>query len=445
MRNHKAVSTVFKLVEVGPFACQSRCGRKSGALFSAIFALFFFLPYLPGGRLRFDLLLCYGSALYLLISPRQISSAAIRPLQGLISLSFICVIITAMFMILPDMDIFFKAIIVTNYNFMFFSLCVFIVFHRFLLRSRDKVVVVLLIASLAINAIAISQWLDPTSSFNKIIYSLFGGAPPEEAIRLGYETFGEFLAVAAHRCTSIFNGMHTLAMFDLVIISIGINYLILPILYSDRLRLFALCSVCMAFAGGAISFSKTFLLGVMLLLAMQLILSGKMRLLIRFMSVFMVILAVFAAFVYYAGIEEELMAYITQDTLATRYGEGAYLAKELAVIETDVGFLLFGAGVDLGSYKIADSLYISAIVVGGVTYLSVYLLPYLFLIKKNYREHLSGNPWARCFLAIHATFLAIGIGIPTYQVGRIVPLLIILNLCFLVQCAQPLSNRSAVT
>lgn len=400
-------------------------------MFPVVFVLLFFLPYIAGSRLRFDLLLCYVAAFYLLFSPDLIIKEAIKPLHGLLSLSIISVFFSASCLILPEIDLFAKINILTNYNFMFLSLCVFIVFYHRLIRSGERILTVLLLVSLPINAVAIGQWIDPVSGFNKTMYGLYGGLAPEEATQAGFDNFAEFLAVSAHRYPSIFNGMHVLALFNLIIISIGINFLISQGLSSHQRRILSVTAVSMAFVGGAVSFSKTFLFGFMLLLAFQMILSGRIKIFIRFVAISALVLTAFALFIFYAGLDERLMEYINADALATRYGEGAYLANELAAIDTDFVFFIFGAGSTLSNYKLADSLYISVIVVGGVFYLIVYMLPYILLIRMNYAEHRRGNTWARSFAATHLTFLIIGVGIPVYQVGRIAALLIIINLCIL--------------
>jgi hypothetical protein len=396
-------------------------------LFSTLFILHFFLPYIYDTRLRFDVVFAYfGIILFTVMLFKKTVLTNFEYI--LLFLSFLCVIVSIPPVLLHPGKFIQKIIIFTNYNFMALSLCTFIALRKLIYSNRFILLKVLLVVSLAINLVAFGQWLFPRAGYNIVLLQLYGGAPSEIARSLGYASFAEFLIYGAHRYTSIFNGMHVLAMFDLIIIAISFA-VIHERKMSTNMKWIGWLVLSTAAAGGVLTNSRTFYLGLAAIVCSFVIVRRKLSIFV--MSGMLVILLVIMMYLFQVTERVESMLF-GGNILESRYGSAGYLAQTIETIKGDPWVLLFGAGSAIAEYKLADSLYISVICVGGLVFLISYLAPFIWLLIGNIRQINLGNPWALCFMAIHLAFVCVGIGIPTYQVGRIVPLLIILNLSFIV-------------
>lgn len=397
---------------------------SKSSLFSLLFIGLFFAPYLAGTRLRLDVVLCYAGAILMPISMLRRGSISKR--EGvLLLLSFICLMATTIFALKAPIGGFERINILTNYNFVAFSLLVFLAMRDSLVTSRYKLLAATFSASILVNAIALYQWADASSAFNREIYRLYGGAPTAYAASLGYSSFSEFLVFAAKRYPSVFNGMHVLAIFDLMVLAaVGhvISHKADPIA-----KWLAATAAVGAMVGGILSFSKTFVFGLVLLVVLQQALTRRLR----YVTFPVLLVGAILAIGDLTGSEERLLSIFESDALSTRYGEGGYLEGAVRDLVSSAEFFLLGVGDQLGFYSLADSLYVPPMLIGGVLYLTLYLAPIATLLMWNYSEHRKGNSWATTFLVVHLLFLVIGIGIPTYQVGRIAPLFLITNLAFL--------------
>ena len=398
---------------------------------SFFLVVIFFAPYIAGTRLRPEVVLCYSSLVISLFAVLRRGGRMDKREMRLLVLCLICAVATLIFAMRSSLEMFDLINTFTNYNFLLLSLFVYFSFRGMVIRGKKDIVSGLLFVSIPINLIACYQWADPVAKFNKLIYAWYGGVPTAYAASLGYSSFAEFLVIAAKRYPSIFNGMHVLALFDLIILALAWHVLIdkegrVPERKGWGRRL-ALIAVIGAVLGGILSFSKTFIFGSICLIVLHQVFSKRLA-----YAIFpIVILAVIALAGALTGTGERILQIFQSDALDSRYGEAGYLTTAINDLSSNVGMLFLGAGSRLAQYPLADSLYLPPILIGGVVYLIIYLMPIFYILAWNYKEHRSGNSWASVFLVLNVVFLIVGIGIPTYQVGRISPLLFLMNLAFL--------------
>jgi hypothetical protein len=126
---------------------------------------------------------------------------------------------------------------------------------------------------------------------------------------------------------------------------------------------------------------------------------------------------------------------------APRFGSTGNLVSTIETVQNDLSLLLLGRGAQLDGLNMADNAYLPLILVGGLFHLVLFYLPFLLLMRLCWQER-NANPWAAPFFTIYVTFFAMGLGIPTFQLGRITAALVLLTfLAFRPQSnAPPLST-----
>jgi hypothetical protein len=396
---------------------------RPSALVAVLLVVHAFLPYVPGSRLRADVAMGYLCALLLpWLTLKWSRVERIVMTVGVLSSAW-CFI-----RLFPGeakwMD---KIIHFTNYSFIPLSLATFMVWRRFLSRIEDGVVA-LLVISLPINGEALFQWADPTNAFHLQIFSLFGGANLTDT---DVGSYAEYMLVYAGRCTGIFNGMHALGTFNVIIIIFALSY---AAKVSGSLRKSVLPAVAGTFAvlGGVVAASKSFYFGVAIGVGVLLVL--------RRMSLTNALLigTVTGAFgipqLIAGSANDTTEAYVEvaghptfENTLDTRYGSDGFLTPTVNALTENVGSMLFGVGSNFGQLVMADSAYLSTAVIGGLVLLILFFGTVLALVRALWADYVQGSLWAGSCLAMHVALLAIGVGIPTYQLGRLTPLAAIMT------------------
>lgn len=399
------------------------------------FILIFFLPYIMGTRLRPEIPFLYLCIPLWFIIRRKANFTERRILAIACSaaiFSILCVLVGRSGKLLPDI------ILWTNLNFIFLSTCAFMVFKPWLMRTRHALLIWFIVISIAINIIAYLQFQFPELPLHNKLFSLYGGYVNDPSKRAGFITNAEFQVVAAKRYTSIFIGMHVLALFNVVVIGLCLGLLLdRTIRKSILMRIVCYTSLVLGLTGGVLSASKTFYFTMFSFGAAMLLLERNGKRWIVYITITFLLCVVVVYVADLAG-SKSAISRILRTTLSldaskivgSRYSEQGYLHSTVRAITGNRELFMFGRGGNVAGLKMADSLFIPPFVVGGVIFFVLYVMQILLLIKVNFdcrRE----SYLLKVFFALNASFLIAGIGIPTYQVGRIAPLLVILNLCFL--------------
>lgn len=425
-----------------PYADSRFAARGLGLADRVLLVLFvglFFLPYIPGARLRADVVVGY---VVLLAIPLVLRFTGRFEAQffALAAAAFLWSLARIGASLFYGENYFFAIQLLTTLNFLFFAVCFFIAIRGWLVSLREPLLMYVLTASVLINGIAVFQWMAVDHPINAFIFQNYGGTLPASVAELPSDVIGdistnaEFLAKIAGRYSSIFGGMYVLASFNVLIIALSVAALH----WQGRTRMMtrlATMAIAAAFVGGALSASKTFYLGTMIALAILSTLSViNLR---RF--VLLVFLVLPAYFILMSGTSDDttvgsvfelILAGDMDAVLGSRYGAGGLFGTITAVF-TSPAILFFGVGVDIGDLYLADNGYLMPIIIGGIplaltTYVAVGLM-----VRENYRQFRAGNVMAAGFLAAHGSFLVAAIGIPTYQLPRVTLLLLVLNLVFL--------------
>jgi hypothetical protein len=389
-----------------------------------------FAPYLAG-RLRADIVLMYLGVFYGMIAIRPHHLSRRWYLTLFLSAGF-GALSMAMLLANPNLPLMSTGIMWTNLNLVGLAICFGLGFKRLLANGWITLCKGIIICSIPINLIAVLQAEAPTHAANHLIWDNYGGVPSEDAIELGYDSFAEFLAIGAQRYTGIFNGMHALGMFNIIVCAMCVvlamqrrAHTTLTLVYVGHLS---------SLVGGVLSMSKTFLFGYFIFLTTLAILIRRLDLLVTALLLG-VLLSLGIALFDESGYFERAMEV---NLLDTRFGSQGFLREGVEYVFSGWDVLLFGNVLDLHRFPWADSLYLGPLLMGGGVFLLFYLfLPCSLAIMSLRLANASNTPYLMVFVALHITWLVIGLGIPTYQVGRLTPLLIVANVaCYFHQVCQ---------
>jgi len=273
-----------------------------------------------------------------------------------------------------------------------------------------------------INLIAIFQYIDPHNDLHHIVFNLYGGTPNAQMKALGMNSFAEGLVVLAQRSPGIFNGIHVISMFNIMVIGLAVFSLV----QQKRSKLFIYVVILFAILGGMSSVSKTFMFGLILMLLI----------LIRYKEldtkVFFLLIGVLGTIFILLDSALSNQSMILElllnkadvgKVLETRFGGEGYLANSINYLLSTPEAFFLGEGTASDNIILADSQLVVLFGIGGfVLFLSfvMVLLKVYFLLKQNF-----STLYNKVIMAIFISYVVIGIGIPTFNVGRIISIFFI--------------------
>jgi hypothetical protein len=410
----------------------TRARRSYAAALAALATFQFFLPYVPDSRLRVDVLTGYFA---LAVSPFLFrgADAGVVKIYALSALSSAWCLLRVL--LNPD-DFLASTMVVTNHSFALLgvSLALLVRPRPGMLEAAAKAI---WIVSLVTNLVALEQWRDSSSLVSQFLYDQYGGAFEFD---YDYASSAEFQVLYAGRHTGIFNGMHALAIFNIVVIMLSLGGR-----FPRQGAWLRMLAMGLAVVGGVLAASKTFYLGAAVGVGL-LILFRR----ISFRQVWPGIVAslLLATLVIQSDRDsivsmyyEHILRLDPEWIFSPRFGSTGNLYSTIEAVQNDLSLLLLGRGAQLDGLNTADNAYLPLILVGGLLHLVLFYLPYLALMRSCWQER-NANPWAAPFFAIYVTFFAMGLGIPTFQLGRITALLVLLTFfAFRSQStAQPVST-----
>jgi hypothetical protein len=418
-----------------------------------VLLLSFFGPYYPGTSFRADQVIgwCYIVALFILPLMNGGRYAIAKAREPVVFFLAVGILIFVLFRIFVDMTSLGGALQLANqYSLIAFGYALYY-FHKDYLRNEWRsLVVAFLIISILINLYAVYQFLDTESPFVTLVFDYYGGK--EDDRYEDFRTVAELSVRGGGRFTSIFSGMHSLGVFNLLTFAVSVGAAISKKEYPKYFSVVVL-ALLFSIIGGVLSTSKTYYFGAIIILMVAFATSGlkftKMHLYGMFM---MVAAACFVAFVSedLPMVARPFLLLFGDDgggvagIFATRFGGADTVGyfDNVADVTSDITTWVFGFGDQAFNYKYADFEYRQILLVGGGGLLILFYGFCGYLAYLNYISIRSDNSFARPFLGLSIAFLIAGVGMPVHLQARIIPLWVMLSLLL----ASPFSGvRSSPT
>ncbi len=321
-----------------------------------------------------------------------------------------------------------RAIDIVNQNFLFLTLFGLLPLGYWLRANTVHILKAVIVMSAIVNIIAILQVSLPGLSFHDTIFSLYGGQTGSYGL-----TSGEFLCRIAHRCTSLFATVQALALFNLLVIA-----LLLYLLRAKNISTNTFWAVAiLALFGGLASVSKTFLVGLPIIVIFML---GGRRLFVFgvITSALVIPILMILNFDYQSlfgrnmGLIDGFSEYGIEYIFASRFGGANY---DVGAYETlynsmkDIPYIfLTGIGSDYEYYGAVytDHMYLQLIMYGGLPYAILFTAQYL-LFFSDLASRVVG-PGRHMIIAIASTHFAIGLAYAVFFTGRYVMLMVVVLL-----------------
>ena len=383
-----------------------------------LFISIFFMPYVLG-NLRIEIILIAILIPFSLFKLQNIK----RDYYSFFIYSILLVVLSTTFIFFREFNSFLAAMgWLVNINFIFLSFLIFYLYRTWLVNNLDKLLFSLFILSLPINLIAIFQYIDPFNELHHIIFNLYGGTPSSQFKALGMNSFAEGLVILAHRSTGIFNGVHVLGMFNILVVGLAIFSL-----QEKKInKLLLYIAVILAILGGMSAVSKTFIFGliIMILIFIQYKLLN-IKTLFLFLSFILMIFIFMYILVLDGNINIDTLIKQTEvdNVLTSRFSGKGYLTESVNYLLSNPSAFILGEGISSKNIHLADSQIIVLFGMGGIVLFASFIIV-LLIIYLLIKKYISSS-YNKVTMGIFISYIAIGIGIPSFNVGRIISLFFI--------------------
>jgi hypothetical protein len=400
---------------------------------SLLFMAHFFLPYIPGTRIRFEIL----TLLIGLAAPFTRMKSTARDLE-LYWLAAACggwsLLRIAAAPSPAGSSV--SAIQWINLNFAVLAIGLALMMRHWLASRRLQLVWYLLWIGIVNNLIAASQCWLPDAPWQSFVYQYYGGTISDDYDVLLMQNSNvamsnaEFLAKMGGRYTGILATSHMLSVVNVWLV--GLSYAMLQDRQtSSWQKQVSVVSLGLALLGGMLSGGKMFYLGVGLALGCLMVVRRQFGIVIWCCLLGMVVVLVAPFFVEEDSEIHRLLTGRFDEVLATRYSSDGYLAETMDRLWNDRSLQWWGVGANLGNLIVADSLFLLPLCTGGLPLLVLYLTPLGMLVLNLMRRLPRHDPYIDVLLCVHVSFLISGIGVPIYQMGRLAPMFWMITLAFL--------------
>ncbi|MFQ5786657.1 MAG: hypothetical protein ACE5H1_01620 [Thermodesulfobacteriota bacterium] len=272
------------------------------------------------------------------------------------------------------------------------------------------------------------------------VLNMYGGVGTEE---YAYNTIAATTMFGGRRFVSIFSGMHSYAIFNLLTLAVSIGLMKL----NNRgkwLNGLAIASLIGSILGGLLSASKSFFFGALVFLIVYCLIERKSVGNALKVS-FSLLLFIIITFLLYAEsrIIRDLVNIVTSLNFSaifySRYSSEGYL-RDVMAITFKPFTLMFGLGGEAFNYKYSDSQFRQVLLVGGILLFFVFYSFIAYLCDINYRFRklsIFGAP----FFSLGIALLFIGIGIAAHIQARIIPLWLLFHLTFFNRSRHAINSR----
>ena len=394
----------------------------------------FFWPYVGATRLRYEILFLFlmsaVSVVVLLKTGRIMSGMEMPILISLVILAYSAAFLFSR----QSQTLFASAMAFVNINFMSLSILASYPMRRWLARNIHSLMRILLLVSIPINLYALFQMVDSRNSFHDRVFALYGGTVNEYLSGLGATTWAEGMVRYAGRGTSIFNVMHSLGLFNVMIGVLSLRLWLRRTHGQNRIisPLWAIVVLACSVIGGFCSASKSYF--ATMALAM-LIIIWQNRTNLRLIPPGLCGVGLFLGLVWFFSANPVIQrmafnSYSLEYVLYSRYGWGAeegHLSSTINHILTSPEALCLGVDTSDPRIKASDCLYTLPVLIGGLGFFLLYLGQVLQVgFLSSNRRGQEKNP----FRLILVLFLCTGVGQQTLMLGRITALMMFFLLGF---------------
>jgi hypothetical protein len=358
----------------------------------------------------------------------------VSPFEKRLTLLALLIVIFVSFRVFISMANYRSAFQMAN-QFSYFAVgaAIFYFHRRYLMESKEFVITTVLAISIIVNLFALFQHLYPNHAIVQKALYWYGGVGSDSYAMGEHSTLAAICVLIAGRYTSIFSGMHTLGIYNLFVVCVAFSCLN-DSQFRQIPRYLFIFVLLLAFLGGALSTSKVFILGVIILLFILILCA--IRSVKRPSAVIIASLVLVTVFSYVASkspivenIIDKLLRGQVFSFLHSRFGSSGQPGYLTDVM--DITFkprtLLYGLGTYAAYYKYSDCQLRQVIILGGIPLFVLYYGFLVYLLVLNWRVRMS-SCYGLPFFALGFTFLFSGIGMPTHLQARVIPLWMLTNL-----------------
>ncbi|WP_153161455.1 hypothetical protein [Zoogloea sp. 1C4] len=401
--------------------------------------LSFFGPYYPGTSFRLDQIIgwIYICALFVLPLFAGGVFRIERQYETKVFALGVGMLLFVLFRIFVDLSNLSGALQLANQFSLIVFGCALYYFHRVYLSIEWRsFVIAFLLVSIFINAYAIYQFADTDSPFVTLVFDYYGGK--EEGRYEDFRTLAELSVRGGGRFTSIFSGMHSLGIYNLLTLSVCVGAAVSKKEFPRHFYIVTF-ALALSIVGGVLSTSKTYYFGALIILIINFATVG-LKLTKFHLYAFLVIGA--AAFLVIFLAEDLPMVsrpflllfgdsgHGVSDIFSSRFGASDTTGYFDNVVDVTSQFStwVLGFGDQAFDYKYADFEYRQILLVGGAGLLMLFYGFCVYITYLNYLSIRTGSPFSRPFLGLSIAFLIAGVGMPVHLQARIIPLWVLLNL-----------------
>lgn len=409
---------------------------KTKKRFIWLFILLFFLPYYPGTSFRIDQFLgiTYILAIPCLLFTKKVLKFESKPEMILTLIAFLVVIYTFL-RVLADFSIPLRII-----NYQLYLACgmgIWYVHHNTFTAGKNIFIKSLLVISIPISLFAVFQFYFKDSALTHFLLTWYNGEGSEdyEITANGmHETYNNLAAIevlTGTSMTSIFTGKHSLAMFCMFIISLGLGAKHDDSMTS-RSKNIAIAAILAAIIAGFFSTSKIFFFGIIIMFGLYYFCNlSKDTIFAVIAKILLVVFFSITAIV--LGDELRVLGNIINTVLSgdvlnifsSRFGSDGYLSQYASVLNQPITWIA-GLGAQAGAMKISDNQFRSILLIGGLPYFFLFFSFIIYLLILNWRSRFH-SPYSLPFFSLGIALLFSSLGIEVYWQARTVPLWILAN------------------
>ncbi len=330
------------------------------------------------------------------------------------------------------------------------NLVVFVMLSAFGIRTwlsenLDHLTFVLLLLSLPINLLALFQSLYPWNGFHDYVFALYGGEPNKLFRSLGASTWAEGLVRYSGRATSIFNSMQALALFDVLIGSIGLYFLLIHIGKSDRwFRFFVFLVFVFSVLGGMAAASKTYVLSMFvgfIMIIVKLFMNNKLRSVLKLTCILGIVLfGILFLWKDNSVVIRYGMSPLNEQILASRFGGSeskGHLTNTIKLILSSPKVFLTGTGQFSRDVKYGDTLFLPPLLSGGIIVFVLYFVVIFRLWRLTSGQGFLMNPFQLPF----TLYLFAGLGMQTFMINSVAPILLLLMFAYYFKHEKTVSHQ----
>ena len=404
----------------------------------------FFLPYIYGDFLRVDHFVLWGFTLFYLWPGLSVRGKLSPFEKKFLNVAILITLFAAVRVYASSERFLTGTQMVQQVSYFLNGVCIFLALKRLLVPARVSLLEAFLWVSVAVNCYGVYQSQYADSDLVRRMLDIYGGMRDDSYEYEGMFTIAALSVLGGQRFTSIFSGMHSYGIFNLLVIGIAVGALGDSAFSRKKL---AAAALALGVWGGFLSTSKTFVFGAMIAVFCAFFMTRhtkKAYVLFAFL--------VTGALLAFTALRDELRVLDDIGSLietgnlgavfSERFGSQGYLTTDVWDVTFAPFTLLFGLGEQAGMYRYSDFQFRQVLLLGGFIFFLLYYYAIWMTFKISFVQRYR-SPYAAPLFGGGMAFLGGGMGIAVHYQARIIPLWIILLLTLLSEQATDEAQRVA--